>query len=79
MHPKLNHQFFEHHGGAAAPPTPPALFVCFLLGLKCPPVPVNPPATFLDFVTHNLLVMLGMLVGHAGDVENDAGDVEELV
>ena len=28
--------------------------------------PVNPPATFLDFVTHDLLVMLGMLVGHAG-------------
>ena len=23
--------------------------------------------------------MLGMLVGHAGDVENDAGDVDELV
>ena len=41
--------------------------------------PVNPPATFLDFVTHDLLVMLGMLVGHAGDVENDAGDVDELV
>ena len=40
--------------------------------------PVNPPATFLDFVTHDLLVMLGMLVGHAGDVENDAGDVDEL-
>ena len=41
--------------------------------------PVNPPATFLDFVTHDLLVMLGMLVGHAWDVENDAGDVDELV
>ena len=41
--------------------------------------PVNPLATFLDFVTHDLLVMLGMLVGHAGDVENDAGDVDELV
>ena len=27
--------------------------------------PVNPPATFFDFVTHDLLVMLGMLVGHA--------------
>ena len=40
---------------------------------------VNPPATFLDFVTHDLLVMLGMLVRHAGDVENDAGDVDELV
>ena len=31
--------------------------------------PVNPPATFFDVVTHDLLVMLGMLVGHAGDVE----------
>ena len=41
--------------------------------------PVNPPATFLDFVTHDWLVMLGMLVGHAGDVEHDAGDVDELV
>ena len=34
---------------------------------------------FLDFVTHDLLVMLGMLVGHVGDVENDAGDVDWLV
>ena len=41
--------------------------------------PVNPPATFFDSVTHDLLVMLGMLVGHAGGVENDAGDVGGLV
>ena len=48
--------------------------------------PVNPPAPcffsfffFLDCVAHELLVMLGMLVGHAGDVENDAGDVDGLV
>ena len=27
----------------------------------------------------DLLVMLGMLVGHAGDVENNAGDVDGLV
>ena len=26
----------------------------------------------------NLLVMLGMLAGHAGDVENDADDVDRL-
>ena len=26
----------------------------------------------------NLLVMLGMLAGHAGDVENDADDVDGL-
>ena len=39
---------------------------------------VNPPATFLDLVSHDLLVMLGMLVGHAGDVEHDAGDVDGL-
>ena len=38
------------------------------------------PASYLfDSVTHDLLVMLGMLVGHAGDVENDAGDVGGLV
>ena len=35
--------------------------------------PVNPPATFFDYVTHDLLVMLGMLVGHAGDVETMLG------
>ena len=34
---------------------------------------------FLYFVTHDLLVMLRMLVGHAGDVENDAGDGGGLV
>ena len=34
---------------------------------------------FLDLFTHDLLEMLGMLVGHAGDVENDAGDVGGLV
>ena len=27
----------------------------------------------------DLLVMLGMLAGHAGDVENDADDVDGLV
>ena len=32
-----------------------------------------------DFVTYDLLVMLGMFVGHVGDVENDAGDVDGLV
>ena len=31
---------------------------------------VNPPATFFGFVTHDLLVMLGMWDGH-GDVERD--------
>ena len=41
--------------------------------------PVNPASYVWDFVTHDLLVMLGMLVGHAGDVENDAGDVDGLV
>ena len=42
--------------------------------------PVNPPtiANQLYFVTHVLLVMLGMLVRHA-DVENNAGDVDGLV
>ena len=35
------------------------------------------PSTRL--VTHVLLVMLGMLVGHAGEVENNAGDVDGLV
>ena len=40
----------------------------------------NPPAVlFLDFVTLDLLVMLGMLVGPAGDFANDAGDVDGLV
>ena len=34
---------------------------------------------FEECVTHDLWVMLGMLVGHAGDVENDAGDVDGLV
>ena len=38
----------------------------------------QPASYFLDFVTQYLLVMLGMLVGHAGDVENDAGDVDGL-
>ena len=39
---------------------------------------VNPPAIFWILLP-DLLVMLGMLVGHAGDVENDAGDVDGLV
>ena len=72
------------------PPTPP-YFLDLLQRCNCTLVriitclkhyyfdPVNPPATFLNFVTHDLLVMLGMLVGHAGDVENDVGDVDELV
>ena len=33
---------------------------------------VNPPATSI-FSTHDLLVMLGMLVGHAGDVGGTCG------
>ena len=32
-----------------------------------------------NFVARDLLVMLGMLVGHARDVENDAGNVDGLV
>ena len=79
LHPYSNHQTIM--GGGS-----PALFYCFLLaGIGMPSClkhffhPVNPPATFLDLVSHDLLVMLGMLVGHAGDVENDAGDVDELV
>ena len=59
----------------------------FFLGIDMPSyfnhqfsTPVNQPASYLfGYVTHHLLVMLGMLVGHAGDVENDAGDVGGLV
>ena len=72
LHPCLNHHFFERQISREN-----AAKYDFL-GNLCSPS-VNPPATFLDFVTHDLLVMLGMLVGHAGDVENDAGDVDELV
>ena len=73
-------------GGLPPPPPTPPLFFKFVIWIEMPSSlnhyffdPVNPPATFLDFVTHDLLVMLGMLVGHAGDVENDAGDVDGLV
>ena len=37
------------------------------------------PSCLKRYFFDDLLVMLGMLVGHAGDVENDAGDVDELV
>ena len=33
---------------------------------------------FKPHKTFDLLVMLGMLAGHAGDVENDAIDVDGL-
>ena len=38
----------------------------------------TPPAAFW-VLGLELLVMLGMLAGHAGDVENDADDVDGLV
>ena len=64
-------------GGAAPPPPTPLLlfffffffFFFFLIRTQIPSYlnhlffdPVNPPATFFDFVTHDLLAMLGMLV-----------------
>ena len=72
--------------GGGLPPTPPRptplLLFSLFAGIEMPSylnhhlsTPVNPPALF----THDLLVMLGMLVGHAGDVENDAGDVDRPV
>ena len=83
--------FWSSWGGAAAPPpppTPPLLFRLFapnwiitfsiIMGLPPPP-----PGYFLDILQGlgcrrplGLLVMLGMLAGHAGDVENDADDVD---
>ena len=45
------------------------------MGEGCRPHPT--PPLLLDLLTHKLLMMLGMLVRHAGDVENDAGDVRE--
>ena len=71
------------------PRSPPLLFFFFLIiiiiqGFKYAPIWIiifSTPLTrqlFLDFVTHDLLVMLGMLVGHAGDVENAAGDADGL-
>ena len=74
-------------GGGAAAPNPPRYFLGFFTGIEMPfylkPVFVfrarQPSSYFLGFFTHNLLVMLGMLVGLAGDVENDAGDVDGLV
>ena len=71
---------------AAPPPQAPRYFLFLVTGIEMPSYlnhhffdPVNPPATCFDSVTHDLLVMLGMLVGHAGDVENNAGDVGGLV
>ena len=64
-------------GGFAAPPTPPLL--PFFEGIEMPSylnhhfLTPSTPSYFVDYVTHNLLVMLGMLAGHAGVVENDAG------
>ena len=66
LHPCSNHHFCEHHGGGTS------LLFSFLFF-------TGPASYFFDFVTHGLLVMLGMLVGHAGDVENNAGDVDGLV
>ena len=55
------------------------------------PFVANPPAVFSSLqrlahpffhhrlFEHDLLVFSSMLAGHAGDLENDAGDVDGLV
>ena len=64
--------------------TPPLLFQYFLgpnyvlgvlQGLVCPYLN---PHVYRGMPEANLRVMLGMLAGHAGDVENDADDVDGL-
>ena len=87
MHPYLNHHFIM--GGAATPPNPPRYLLDVLQRFNCTPIRIItsanimgglPPLLLFRFaLSHDLLVMLGMLVGHAGDVENDAGDVDRLV
>ena len=61
----LNHHFFNHHAGGCRH------VLGVLQGLVCPYL--NPH--FYRGWEANLLVMLGMLAGHAGDVENDADEM----
>ena len=51
-------------------------FSIIMGGLPRPPRGCRPPPPMREA---NLLVMLGMLAGHAGDVENDADDVDGRV
>ena len=63
MHPYSNPHFYHHEGD------PPLLFNMHTINAYLP----------CRRGTLDLLVMLGMLAGHAGDVENDADDVDGLV
>ena len=65
----LNHHFFNHHAGGCRH------VLGVLQGLVCPYLN---PHFYRGMREANLLVMLGMLAGHAGDVENDADDVDGL-
>ena len=65
----LNHHFFNHHAGGCR------YVLGVLQGLVCPYLN---PHFYRGMREANLLVMLGMLAGHAGDVENDADDVDGL-
>ena len=49
-----------------------------LLCSECPALLFEPSFFRTRQPASYLFVMIGMLVGHAGDVENDAGDVDEL-
>ena len=67
------------------PPNPPATVSILFTGIDMPSYLnhiFSTPSTrqlLFRLCYHDLLVMLGMLAGHAGDVENDAGDVDWLV